>query len=85
MLTNVAKCRSGMTALGHVVDTLSSTSHGLRTIWRRHDYGFSITYLRRSFEFIHGKEIPKSSIWHAVRHVEYHVNKIVDVTAVSPY
>lgn len=72
MFVDLAKCRSGSTTLGKVVETMTKSSAALRTVWRRHENGFSITYLRRKFYHNGKRQIEGSSTWHAVRHIEFY-------------
>lgn len=77
---DLSKCRAGNGNLGKVLETMSKSSPALRTVWRRHECGFSITYLRRKFYHDKGKEIPGSHTWHAVRHQEFYCSVYIDKT-----
>ncbi len=79
MKVELAKCRSGSTMLGKVLEIISKQSPGLRTVWRRHENGFSITYLRRKFMHDGRNQIVGSSTWHTVRHVEYFSKTVLDL------
>lgn len=62
--------------LGKVITYVSGDSHGLRTTFRRHDNGFSVTHYRRTFTHNGRVEIPDTSEWHVVRHQEWRSNPI---------
>lgn len=80
MQIDLSKCRAGRNGLGKVIETMSKSSAALRTVWRRHERGFSITYLRRTFVYDNKREVVGSSKWHVVRHQEFYCSKNLDTT-----
>jgi hypothetical protein len=57
--------------LGRVVDVVSTTSPAIKTVMRRHENGFSVTYFRRFFAMQNGKRVDGSDSWVIQRHMEF--------------